>query len=91
LPTSFVHACFGSTAAWPRALSVQLVVDGEPRGAPVDVVVHKRVSRMTTEYRFHSAELLHRARGFGARTVGHQLAAADVVEWRLETPGVSPV
>ena len=78
-------------AAWPVPLTLQVVVDGEPRDPPVDVVIGRYLNKGRTKgrnswaYCLSNAVLTRRVREINACTVGFRLVDATFVRWELAT------
>ena len=74
-------------AAWPVPLTLQVVVDGEPRDPPVDVVICRYFDKRYNKwaYLITNAVLMQRVREINACTVGFRLVDATFVRWELAT------
>jgi uncharacterized membrane protein YgcG len=91
-----MEICFSAATQWPMNLALQFVVDGTPRGAPVDVTVGRSICKSQVSgsrqviYYVRNPPLLRLARSFEARTVGYRLAGPTTLEWHLSTAPVPP-
>jgi hypothetical protein len=91
-----MEICFSAATQWPMSLALQFVVDGAPRGDPVDVTVGRSICKSQVSgsrqviYYVRNPPLLRLARSFDARTVGYRLAGPTTLEWHLSTAPTPP-